>query len=91
MSHTRSRGSLVGVATGYGFYDQCSIPGRGKSFFLLHSFQIGSWIHPATYPMGIGSVFLEGKWPGREAGHSLLSSVEVKDSRAIHSFPHMPS
>jgi hypothetical protein len=31
---------------------QVSIPGREKEFYFLHSVQIGSGAHPASYPMG---------------------------------------
>jgi hypothetical protein len=36
-----------------------------------------------------GTLSVEVKRPGREAGHSTPSSAEVKNGGAIHSLPHM--
>jgi hypothetical protein len=49
----------VGVVTGHGLDDRGSIPGRGKTFSLLHSIQPGSGAHPSSYPMG-----KRGNFPG---------------------------
>jgi hypothetical protein len=49
-----SRDSSVVIVTGYGLAVQGSIPGRGKRFSLLHSFQTGSESHPAAYTMATG-------------------------------------
>jgi hypothetical protein len=42
------------------------IPGRGSEgdFFLRHRVQTGSGAHPASYPVGTGGSFLEGKAVG---------------------------
>jgi hypothetical protein len=54
-----------------------SIPGRGKSIFLLHSFNTGSGAQ-ANYPKGIGVPFSGVKQPRREAEHAPTSSTEIK-------------
>jgi hypothetical protein len=56
-----------------------AIRGRGSEgiFSVCHRIQTGSGSHPASYPVGIGSCFPEVKRPGREADHSLPSSVNV--------------
>jgi hypothetical protein len=51
-----SRGSSVGIATGYGLDDRgvgVRVP-VGSEFSLLHVVQTGSGVHPASYPMGTG-------------------------------------
>jgi hypothetical protein len=47
-----SRDGSVGIETGYKLQGWGSIPGRGKSFYLLHSVQTGPGAHPASYTMG---------------------------------------
>jgi hypothetical protein len=39
----------------------------------------GSWIHTASYSMPKGVPSSGGKWLGREANHSSLSSAEIKN------------
>jgi hypothetical protein len=51
---------------------------------LLHSVQVGSGAHPAYFPMGTGGA-LNGQ--GREADHSSLPSVEVKNDGATPPLP----
>jgi hypothetical protein len=43
----------------YGLDGRCSIPGKGKTFPLLHSVHTGSGAHPAFYPMGTGALYPE--------------------------------
>jgi hypothetical protein len=51
-----SRGSSVGIATGYGLDDRGSgfrfLTGAGN--FFLHRVQTGSGAHPVSYPEGTG-------------------------------------
>jgi hypothetical protein len=61
-----SRGSVVGIATGYGLDDQgvgVRVP-IGSEFLLLHVVQTGSEAHPTSYPMGTGGSFPGGKAAG---------------------------
>jgi hypothetical protein len=65
------------MATGYGLDDQ-DVGVRvmvGQGYSVL---QIGSWVHPTSYPMGTGALSLGVKRPGREVGRSLPTSAEVK-------------
>jgi hypothetical protein len=55
---------VVGIATGCGLDARGSIPGRGKGFYLLRSVQTGSGAHSASFSMGTGSSFPEGKAAG---------------------------
>jgi hypothetical protein len=57
----RSRNSSVGIVMGYGLDGWDLIPSRSKIFFLLHSIQTGSVDHPASYTMGTGGSFPDGK------------------------------
>jgi hypothetical protein len=62
-----SRDSSVGIALGYGLNDRGSrgrLPAGAGNFSLHHRVQNGSGIHPASYPMGTGGSFLEGKAAG---------------------------
>jgi hypothetical protein len=56
---------------------------------LLHNVQTGSGAHPASYTMGTGSAFPEGK--AAEAWSSPPSSAEVNNGGAISELPHMSS
>jgi hypothetical protein len=62
-----SRDSSVGIASGYGLDSRCSgvrfLAGAVK-FSLLYRLQIGCGARPASYPMGTGSSFSEGKAAG---------------------------
>jgi hypothetical protein len=55
-----------------------STPGKGWKFFFSPPDRL--WGHPVLYPMGTGGSFLEVKWPGREADHSLPPSAEIKNA-----------
>jgi hypothetical protein len=65
----RSRDSVVSIETGYRMNNE---------FSLLHVVQTGSGVHPASYPMGIGSFSSKVKRPGREADHSPPATTKVK-------------
>jgi hypothetical protein len=72
-----SRGSVVGIATGYGL--GLEFESRyGQEFSLLHFAQTGTGAHSTSYPMGTGGSFLGVKRPGREADHSPPTSVKVQ-------------
>jgi hypothetical protein len=49
-------------------------------FSLFHCVQTGSGAHPTSYPVSIGALHLEVKWPGREANRSPPSSAEDKNA-----------
>jgi hypothetical protein len=44
----------VGIMKDHGLEGRSSIPGKGKTFSLLHSVQSGSGTHSASYPVGTG-------------------------------------
>jgi hypothetical protein len=79
--------TAVDLATGYWPDGRGSISGWGKNF-LFHSVQIGSGAHPASYTKGTGALSSGIKRLGREADHSLPSSAEVKNGKAIRPLPH---
>jgi hypothetical protein len=81
--------TLVGIATDYGLDGQGSVPDRDKRFSVIHSIQTGSGVHPASYTMGTGGSFLDGK-EGHEADHPPLSSAKVKNG-AIPPLQHTSS
>jgi hypothetical protein len=60
------RDSVVGIATGYGLDDRgfgVRVP-VAQEFFPLKVVQTGSGVHPASYAMGTGGSFSEGKADG---------------------------
>jgi hypothetical protein len=61
------------------------IPGRDRDFSLLHSIQISSWAHPASYPMGTGGSFPRVKLLRHEANHLPQSSADCKNARGYTS------
>jgi hypothetical protein len=63
----------------------------GGNFFLTTEFRTA--LGPTQPPIQWvpGALSLEIRWPGREADHSLPSSVEVKMSGAIPPLPNTPS
>jgi hypothetical protein len=79
--HTKSGGSLVSTASVKG-----SNSDKDK-FFLSKTAQTGSGAHPASYSVATGVNFRVVKWQGREADHSPLSNVEVKDSSRYTASP----
>jgi hypothetical protein len=58
------RDSVVGTATGYGLDDRGVGVRYGQEFSLLHVVHTGSGVHPASYSMGTGVSFSEGKAAG---------------------------
>jgi hypothetical protein len=71
----RSRGSAVGIATGYGFDDRVV---GGQKFSLHHVVQTSSGTYPASYPMGSVGFSPGVKRPGGEAHHLPQASAKVK-------------
>jgi hypothetical protein len=58
--------SAIAIATDYWLEDQgvgVQVP-VGQEFLLLHVIQIGSGVHPTSYPMGAGDSFSGGKAAG---------------------------
>jgi hypothetical protein len=56
--------SAVGIATGLTTKGSEFESRWGQEFSLLHVVQTGSGAHPASYPMGTGGSFPEGKVAG---------------------------
>jgi hypothetical protein len=83
-----SQDSSVGIETGYGLDDRCSIPGSIPvfNFSLLHSIQTD--LGPTQPPI---QCVPRVKQPRREADNSIASSAEVKNGGAIPSFPLISS
>jgi hypothetical protein len=81
----RSRDSTVIIVTRL----RGSIPGRGEDFSFRHRLQIGCGSHPASCPVGIGTISPEVKRPVCEADHSHLSTIEAKNAWSYISIPHM--
>jgi hypothetical protein len=63
------------------------VPAGAGNFSLHHRVKTGSAAHPASYPLGAGSLSLGIKRPGREADHSLPSSSKVKNAWRYTSTP----
>jgi hypothetical protein len=81
-----NRGSVVGIATGYGLDDLgvgFRVPG-GFENFLLSSVQNGSGVHSTSCPTGTSPA---AKRPGREADHSPATSAKVTKMWIIHPLP----
>ena len=55
------------------------IPARARAFYPLQNSQTGSGASGASYAVGRRVLFPAMKRPGREAGNSLLFSIEVKN------------
>jgi hypothetical protein len=62
-------------------------PAGTGDFSLHHLVQNGSGAHPASYPIGTGGCFPEGRVQGREADPSPPSSTEVKNAWSYTSTP----
>jgi hypothetical protein len=76
-----SQDNSVCIEAGYGLDVQCSIPSRGKGFFLLHGIQTGSEVHPALYTVGTRGLFpWEVKQLLCEADYSPPSNAEVNNA-----------
>jgi hypothetical protein len=77
----KSRGNVVGIATGYGL-DDCGVGVRvpvGQDFSLFLIVQTGSGVQPTSYPMATGAPSSTVKRPGREADQSPPTSAEIKE------------
>jgi hypothetical protein len=62
-----SRGSSVGLATGYGLDDwdlRVRVPAGANNISLLHRVQIGSGAHLTSYPLDTRGSFPGGKAAG---------------------------
>jgi len=89
-----SRGSSVGIATGYRLDDRSSwvrFPAGAGNYSLLHCVQTGSGDHPASYPMDTRSFSLALKRLGRETDHSLPSRAKIKNAWRYISIPNTSS
>jgi hypothetical protein len=86
---SRSRGSSVGVATGYGTGRSGFYSRHGKIFrFSATSRQVlGSTQPPIQWVPGAPSPGV--KRPGREADHSPPTSAEAKNGGAIPPLPYV--
>jgi hypothetical protein len=82
----RSRNSSVGTGWTVWFRFRAM-----QEFSLLHSFQTDRGAHLASYQMGAGGNFSEGKTAGAWSWPSPPSNAEVKKGRAIPPLPHMSS
>jgi hypothetical protein len=86
---TKSRGSLFGIALGYGLDDRGSrvrFPAGAGNFSLQHRVQNGSGAHPASYPVGTRCSFLGGKTAGAWSWPlTSISEVEECVELYIHS------
>ena len=86
---SRSRVSVVGVATRYGL-DGPWIESRCGARFSA-PVETSTKPHPASYTVGTGS-FPGAKWPGRGINHPLPSSAEVKERVELYLYsPSGPS
>jgi hypothetical protein len=74
--------NLIGRVTGYGLYGRGSISGSFK-IFLFFGVILIQWVK--------GAISSKSKRPGREVGHLLPSSAEVKNGEAIPPFSNMSS
>jgi hypothetical protein len=85
-----SRDGAVGIMTGYGLDDRgvgVRAPVRGI-FSLFRVVYFGSEAQSAFYSVDKGALSPWVKRPRREAGHSLLTSGEVKKAGVIPRFLH---
>jgi hypothetical protein len=62
----RNRASSDGLWAGQLGFDSQEV----QDFALLYSIPAGSWVHPASYPMGTGGYLQGVQVPGREADHT---------------------
>jgi hypothetical protein len=81
-----SRDSSLGTVTAYGLDDRGLNLGRAR-FYLVQIVHTGSEAHSCSYAKITGLFFLGDKWSEREADHSPMFSVKVKNS--VHPFPHV--
>jgi hypothetical protein len=82
----------VGYSEEMCFYAHCSLLiGYKLGSYDKYSVQTGSDVHPASYPMGTGVLYLGIKRKGRGSDFSPPSCVEVKNGGAIAALPHVYS
>jgi hypothetical protein len=62
-------------------------PEGPRDFSLFYSFQTGSGVHPASYPVDTGCSFPGVKQLGCEADHSPPSNAEVKNGGSCTTAP----
>jgi hypothetical protein len=82
-----SRDISVGIALGCGLDDRCSgvqFPMGTRNSSLHHRVQNGSGFTQPPIQWVQGSLSLGVKRPGREAGHSPPSSIEVKECMELY-------
>jgi hypothetical protein len=86
---TRSRNSVVGIATGYGLdYRGVGVPSPGR----VKNFLFSMASRPALGPTQPPIQWVRGvKRPGHEADHSLPTSAEVKKMWIYNPLPHTSS
>jgi hypothetical protein len=80
--------SRIGITCQYSEHDIANgllFPAGARDFSFLHSLQIGSWAHPASYPMdtGPGDISPRVKLPPHKAYYSPLCTVEVQNGGVI--------
>jgi hypothetical protein len=63
------------------------IPGRDKRFFLLHSIEAGTGVHPASYPVETGGFIHWDEVARREANHlNLVPMLRLRTSVSPYVF-----
>jgi hypothetical protein len=77
-SSSRSRDSVVGIATGWATEELGFDSRYGKELSFLPVVQTGSGVHSTSCPMSSRASFPGVKRPVREADHSPLASAKVK-------------
>jgi hypothetical protein len=90
FTELRSRGSEIGITTGWTTEGSEFESRQGQEFSLLHVVQTGSEVHTASYPMGTGALFPGEKRLGREADHSPPTSAEIKETY-VDLYNHSPN
>jgi hypothetical protein len=68
-------------------WSEVRVPAWAWNFSPHHCVQTGSGAHPASYPVGKGTLSLGIKRPGRKANHSPRSSAKVKNAWSYTSTP----
>jgi hypothetical protein len=81
------RNSSFGIATGYGAAKSWFDSRHGKFPVASTAFRTAVGPHPASYPIGTGTISQEVKLSGREADHSPLSSAKVNNIGSVLPLP----
>jgi hypothetical protein len=90
--HLRSRGSVLGIATGYGL-DDSEVGVKvlvGSRNFSFHVVQASSGARPVSSAMDTVILSLAVKRPGREADHSSTALPKSRKCGCIHPLPPYP-